>query len=63
MNNHKKVKVYFSVLCCLEMVSGEFLKGYLSGANGRVKGFGSSEGVFECSSIVWRSKCFIVSAI
>ena len=41
-------------------VSGEFLKGYLSAVYGRVWGLGSSEGISECSGLVWCNKCFIV---
>ena len=35
----------------VRMVSGEFLKGYMSAAYERVYGLGSSKGVFECSFV------------
>ena len=41
----------------VKRVSEEFFKAYLSAVYGRVYGFVASEGVSECSGLVWCRKC------
>ena len=44
-------------------VSEEYFKPYLSAVYGRVYGFVASEGVSECSGLVWCSKCSLLEKL
>ena len=60
---------YAGVCWCLMLsgdvkrVSEEFFKAYQNAVYGRVYGFVASEGVSECSGLVWCRKCPVLEKL